>query len=135
LADLTIGADGLLERARNDGTGEITAAETKGLLERGEIDLLLDVRDAREFQAGRIPGAIHAPRGSLEWLVDPESDWRDDRLAGRIDARIVLHCTVGGRSLLAAQTLRAMGFRHVVSMAGGIDAWVEAGFPVETGRP
>jgi rhodanese-related sulfurtransferase len=134
LAELTIGAKGLLERARNEGAGEISVAEAKDLLDRGEVDLLLDVRDTHEFLAERIPGAIHAPRGSLEWLVDPTSGWRDERLAGRTDARIILHCTVGGRSLLAAQTLQAMGFRHVVSMAGGIDAWIESGLPVETER-
>jgi rhodanese-related sulfurtransferase len=132
LSELTIGADDLLARARTEGAAEVSVAETKELLDRGEIDLLLDVRDSNEFQAARIPGAIHAPRGSLEWLVDPASDWRDDRIAGRVDARIVLHCTVGARSLLAAQTLNAMGFRNVASMAGGIDAWAEAGFPVET---
>jgi rhodanese-related sulfurtransferase len=125
-------ADSLLEEARRT-VPEISADELKQRLDRGEVDLLLDVREAHEWTDGHIPGALHVPRGSLEWSADPSSDWRDERIAGKTEARIVLQCAVGGRSLLAGKTLKRMGFENVVSMAGGIEDWKAAGYPVETG--
>lgn len=127
-------ADSFLEEARKL-VPEISAQDAKERLERGEVDLLLDVREAHEWAEGHIPGALHVPRGSLEWFADPTSDWRDQRIAGKTDARIVLHCTVGARSLLAGMTLRQMGFTNIASMAGGMDRWRAAGYPVETSSP
>ena len=125
-------ADSLLDEARKI-VPEISAQEAKERLDRGEVDLLLDVREAHEWEEGHIPGALHVPRGSLEWFADSSSDWRDERIAGKTDARIVLQCTVGGRSLLAGETLKRIGFENVVSMAGGINDWKAAGYPIESG--
>lgn len=132
MGDLEATSEDLLDRARAVA-GEVSAEEAKQRLDLGEVDLLIDVREAHEWDEGHIAGALHAPRGSLEWLVDPGSDWRDERIAGNTTARIILQCTVGGRSLLAAETMTRMGFEDVVSMAGGIDAWAAAGYPVEQG--
>ncbi len=127
-------ADSFVEEARKR-VPEISAQDAKERLRRGEIDLLLDVREAHEWAEGHIPGALHVPRGSLEWFADPTSGWRDERIAGKTDARIVLQCTVGARSLLAGETLKQVGFTSVASMAGGIEQWRAAGYPVETGSP
>lgn len=84
-------------------------------------DLLIDVREADEFSAAHIPGAVHIPRGLLEFRLS-----NDPHLANR-DLRLVLYCKNSGRSALAADALREVGYRQVLSLAGGIDAWQAAG--------
>ena len=84
-------------------------------------DLLLDVREADEFQAGHIPGAINIPRGVLEFKLS-----NDPALCAR-EMSIVLYCKTSGRAALAACSLQAMGYRQVQSLAGGFDAWSAAG--------
>ncbi|MFD1515322.1 rhodanese-like domain-containing protein [Halomarina rubra] len=97
----------------------------------GDDDVtLVDIRDIRElWLEGTIPGAKHAPRGMLEFWVDPETeyyrDWFDP------DRRYVLFCNEAGRSALAANVLRDMGFTDVAHMTGGFTAWQEAGHEVE----
>ena len=84
-------------------------------------DLLLDVREADEFHAGHIPGAINIPRGVLEFKLS-----NDPALCAR-ELNIVLYCKTSGRAALAACALQAMGYRQVQSLAGGFDAWSAAG--------
>ena len=84
-------------------------------------DVLLDVREADEFHAGHIPGALNIPRGLLEFKL---SD--DPALCAR-ELNIVLYCKTSGRAALAACSLQAMGYRQVQSLAGGFDAWSAAG--------
>ena len=86
-----------------------------------DADVLLDVRESDEFAAGHIPGAIHISRGMLEFKLGntPELDSRD--------IHIVLYCKSSGRAALAACALLDMGYLHVTSIAGGFDAWVNAG--------
>ena len=84
-------------------------------------DLLLDVREVDEFQAGHIPGAINIPRGVLEFKLS-----NDPALCAR-ELNIVLYCKTSGRAALAACSLQAMGYRQVQSLAGGFDAWSAAG--------
>lgn len=84
-------------------------------------DLLLDVREADEFHAGHIPGAINIPRGVLEFKLS-----NDPELCAR-ELNIVLYCKTSGRAALAACSLQAMGYRQVQSLAGGFDAWSAAG--------
>jgi rhodanese-related sulfurtransferase len=88
-------------------------------------DVLLDVREADEFAAGHLPGAIHTSRGLLEFKLSASPD-----LSNR-DLRVVLYCKTSGRAALAAQVMHEMGYRHVSSIAGGYDAWVAAGQPVQ----
>ena len=91
---------------------------------------LLDIRDVRERQAlGWIPGALHVPRGMLEFWVDPTSPY----YRGRVDPekRIVLYCAAGGRSALAADVLREMGFPDVAHLEVGFTGWSAAGMPTE----
>lgn len=87
-------------------------------------DVLVDVREAEEFAAGHLPGAIHASRGMLEFKFSS-----DPALANR-DLKVVLYCKTSGRAALAAQALLEMGYLHVESIAGGFDAWQQSGQPV-----
>lgn len=129
---MLVSAAQLLDEARLT-TAEVTAAETHDQLEAGAIDILLDVRDATEWSNEGIQGAVHAPRGTLEWQADAGYPNHNAALAGRTDARIVVYCASGGRSLLAAKTLREMGYEDVRSMVGGLSAWKAAGLPIRTG--
>jgi rhodanese-related sulfurtransferase len=84
--------------------------------------LLVDVRETVEREReGQIPGSIHAPRGLLEFQADPESPAYNAEL--RPERRLILYCGSGGRSALAAKTLRDMGYADVASLAGGYAAW------------
>lgn len=89
-----------------------------------DADVLLDVREADEYAAGHIPGALHTSRGMLEFKLSntPELNSRD--------LKIVLYCKTSGRAALAACALHDMGYLQVKSIAGGFDAWASAGKPV-----
>ncbi len=89
-----------------------------------EADVLIDVREADEFAAGHLSGAIHASRGMLEFKLSSTAE-----LSSR-DLRIVLYCKTSGRAALAACALHDMGYLQVSSIAGGFDAWQAAGKPV-----
>ena len=111
---------------------EITAAQAKERLDSGQVDLILDVRNPNEWDKGHIPGAVLVPRGLLEWYADPASPYAKPELTANRDAHIVVHCAAGARSLLAAETLKKMGYPNVTSMAGGFTDWSAQGFPVES---
>ena len=82
----------------------------------------VDVRDVRELERGGvIPGAIHAPRGMLEFWVDPESPYHREEFAR--DKEFVLFCAAGWRSALATRTLMDMGLARVAHIGGGFTAW------------
>jgi len=89
-----------------------------------DADLLLDVREADEFAAGHLPGAILVPRGVLEFRLSstPAMESRD--------LKVVLYCKTSGRAALAARAMQEMGYLNVKSIAGGFDAWAGAGKPV-----
>ena len=88
----------------------------------------VDVRDVRELEReGVIPGAIHAPRGMLEFWVDPESPYHRDVFAQ--DKEYVLFCAAGWRSALATKTLMDMGLERVAHIEGGFGEWKKAGRP------
>ena len=90
----------------------------------------IDVRDYSELVAmGRIPGAEHASRGMLEFLVDPQSPYHNKLFSS--DKQFVLYCMSGGRSLLAAHRMQEMGIENVRSLDGGMKAWLEAGGDTE----
>lgn len=94
--------------------------------------LLVDLRESEErAQHGSIPGAVHMPRGMLEFWADPTSPYHKQELDP--ERRIVLHCAAGGRSALAADTLRQMGFSRVAHLDGGFGRWKEEGRPVNGG--
>jgi rhodanese-related sulfurtransferase len=89
-----------------------------------EADVLVDVREADEFAAGHLGGAVHISRGMLEFKFSA-----NPALQPR-DLKIVLYCKTSGRAALAAAVLHDMGYLNVQSIAGGFDAWAAAGKPV-----
>ena len=91
-----------------------------------------NLRETKELESqGRIPGAIHAPRGLLEFHADPESPLHKPELSS--GKRLVVYCASGGRSALGAKTLKDMGIDNVANMLGGFTGWKEAGGEIERG--
>ena len=93
---------------------------------------VVDIRDIRELQAeGTVPGSYHAPRGMLEFWVDPESPYFK-KVFAEGGKEFVLFCGAGWRSALAARTLQEMGMDNVAHIDGGFTEWRKQGAPVET---
>jgi molybdopterin/thiamine biosynthesis adenylyltransferase len=105
------------------GTAEIDAPRAHELLAGDDPPLLVDVRRPNEWDTGRIPGALHVPQQELLSWVEEQAPDRE--------ATIVLYCATGNRSLVSARTLRELGYADTTSLAGGIQAWEQNGFPVE----
>jgi len=96
--------------------------------------VFVDIRDVRELQReGKIPGATHAPRGMLEFWVDPESPYHREVFSQQ--KRFVFYCAGAWRSALAAQVVQQMGMTDVCHLAGGFGAWKEAEMPIELLAP
>lgn len=117
-----------------------TVSVPDALALHGRPDVVfVDLRDPRERdREGRIPGAVHCPRGMLEFWIDPGSPYHRPVFAE--DKRFVFFCAAGWRSALAAATAQDMGLAPVAHLGEGFKAWREAGGPVEgtgdgTGRP
>jgi rhodanese-related sulfurtransferase len=92
--------------------------------------LLLDLREIQErVDMGSIPGAVHVPRGMLEFWADPASPYARDYFAE--DKRTIVFCAGGGRSVYAVKALQEMGFSDVAHLAGGFTSWKDAGEPIE----
>lgn len=127
---LTTTAADLVARAR----ARIDEVTTEDLIARhGDPDLVIvDIRDIRERQrTGWIPGSVHAPRGMLEFWVDPESPYYKE-VFGQDGKAYVFHCASGWRSALSTAALADMGFT-ASHLRDGFTDWVAKGGPVETG--
>jgi rhodanese-related sulfurtransferase len=103
---------------------EIGADELVRRREEGEDLLLVDVREDREWERGRLPGAVHCGKGVLERDIEG--------ICAEPSRTIVLYCGGGFRSALSADALQKMGYTEVFSLAGGWREWTEAGRPVES---
>jgi rhodanese-related sulfurtransferase len=113
----------------NAAVDTLSVEEAQALVGLDDV-LFVDVRDASELaQNGKIPGAVHATRGLLEFYADPSAAYHKPELAS--GKRLVLYCASGGRSALAAKTLKDMGLEQVTNMIGGFTAWSQAGGPIE----
>ena len=124
---VTTGYAALVARAEAEivalSVDEAIAAQSSGAL-------LVDLRDVREVKRdGKIAGSYHAPRGMLEFWVDPDSPYHHEALSSADS--LVLYCNLGWRSALATKTLQDMGFTNVSHIDGGIAAWKAEGGPVE----
>ena len=102
---------------------EISVAEAKEKIDSGAPLFILDVREPDEFGKGHIPKAMNIPRGLLEFKVASKIPNKD--------AHILAYCKSGGRSCLACSTLQELGYKNAMSVAGGWQAWLKAGYPVE----
>ena len=104
--------------------------EVKARLDDPAVQIV-DIRDVRELAAGTITGAFHAPRGMLEFWVDPASPYFKPLFSDE-SKEFILFCGAGWRSALAAQTLQAMGMTNVAHIDGGYTEWLKQGGPTET---
>ncbi|HQY08101.1 MAG: sulfurtransferase [Burkholderiales bacterium] len=102
---------------------ELSLAEAEAAIRRA--DVLIDVREADEYAAGHLPGAMHLSRGMLEFKLSATA-----ALSAR-NLKVVLYCKTSGRAALAACAMLEMGYLDVKSIAGGYDAWVAAGLPAQ----
>ena len=103
----------------------VSAADAMPLLDDDGV-VFVDVRDVRELDRnGMIPGAVHAPRGMLEFWIDPESPYYREVFAG--GKRYLFYCALSWRSALAAQTAKRMGLDDAAHIDGGLKEWQEAG--------
>jgi rhodanese-related sulfurtransferase len=98
----------------------------------GQPDVqIVDIRDVRELKDGTVTGAFHAPRGMLEFWVDPASPYHKPLFADE-SKEFILFCGAGWRSALAAKALQDMGMTNVAHIEGGWADWVKADAPTET---
>ena len=121
----------VLEASREIET--LTVEQARALLGQPGVTFI-DLRDPRElWREGGVPGAVHVPRGMLEFWIDPASPYHKAFFAS--GDRFVLFCGGGWRSALAAKTAQDMGLTPVCHVEGGFAAWKRAGAPVETVEP
>ena len=107
----------------------MSAEQVKDAYEKKEVTLI-DVRDIRElWKEGTIKDAIHIPRGMLEFWMDPQSPYYQEKKIGELK-NIVLFCALGFRSALATKSLKEMGFNNVANASGGFDSLKNAGLPI-----
>ena len=102
---------------------EASVSKVKQKIDGGHDFVLLDIRDNDEYRAGYIPSAVYISRGMLELEIE---DYVPDR-----NQEIVLYCAGGVRSLLAAQTLKSLGYTRLISMSGGFRDWLSSGNAVD----
>lgn len=125
---MKVGYKTLIEQAEKN-IETISVDEVAGLL-HDETVTIVDIRDIRELQReGKLPGAIHAPRGMLEFWVDPDSPYHRELFSE--EKKFVFYCGSAWRSALATQTVQQMGMNNVCHMSGGFTAWKEAEQPIE----
>jgi rhodanese-related sulfurtransferase len=116
-----------LVEAANRVVPRVTAAEAKQKIDDGAV--VIDVRDAAEVErTGKVAGALHIPRGMVEFRADPESPYYEQSLAK--DKPVILYCAGGGRAALSGQALKEMGYGEVYNL-GGFGDWADSGGAVE----
>ena len=107
----------------------LTIDEAHSKMTEGKSNII-DIRDIRELQnSGRIEGAVHVPRGMLEFWLDPNSSYFQQNKIGNIK-KMVLYCALGFRSALATKALQEMGFDNVSNAEGGFDSLKKIGLPI-----
>jgi rhodanese-related sulfurtransferase len=107
----------------------VDMAGLKAALDSREDLLLVDVRQSFEYAAGHIPGAFNVPRGTLEFAI-----WQTLGLTTSeedLNRKICVYCLKGGRAFLAARSLRELGFKRVTAADVKLEAWQQAGYPLE----
>jgi rhodanese-related sulfurtransferase len=117
-----------LVEAANAVVPRITAAQAQELIAKGEA-LVVDVREASEVQqSGKVAGAVHVPRGLVEFVADPESPSHDPRFEKR--KTVLGYCASGGCAALAGQALNELGYPEVYNL-GGFKDWANSGGAID----
>ena len=111
----------LIEEAKQQ-IDEVTPEQVREMQARGERVVYLDVREPNEWNLGRLPHAVHLPRGNLETKIE-----------GLVERgqKVVIYCASGNRSALAALTMKQMGYENVASMARGFLGWADINGEIE----
>jgi rhodanese-related sulfurtransferase len=124
-------------------TAQDLVAQARAVIEEIDPDTLraqqaagtpvIDVREPSEFAEGHLPGAVNIPRGVLEFQVDghPALNFKTDPHLSHRREPVIVYCRTGGRSALAAESLKRLGFDRPLSLAGGWLRWVESGGATE----
>jgi rhodanese-related sulfurtransferase len=116
-------------QAANAVVPRIAAAQAQELIAAGGA-LVVDVREAAEVQqSGKVSGAVHVPRGLLEFVADPQSPSHDPRF--ETGKPVILYCAGGGRAALAGQALKELGYGEVYNLGGFAD-WADSGGAIDT---
>ncbi len=124
---MVLSVKGMMEAA-NAAVPRITPAEAREMIAKGNT-LVVDVRDGQEVEkSGKVAGAVHVPRGLLEFRADPEAPTHDKNFSK--DKTVILYCASGGRAALSGKLLKDMGYGKVFNL-GGFKDWAESGGPVE----
>jgi rhodanese-related sulfurtransferase len=117
-----------LMEAANAAVPKVTPAQAREMMDKGNV-LVVDVRDGTEVaQTGKVAGAVHVPRGMLEFRADPDSPYHDKNFSK--DKTVILYCASGGRSALSGKLLKDFGYDKVYNL-GGFKDWAEGGNPVD----
>ena len=111
----------LIEEAKRQ-IEEVTPEQVREMQARGDRVVYLDVREPNEWNLGRLPKAVHLPRGNIETKVEGIIDRKQ---------KVVIYCARGNRSALAALTMKQMGYENVASMARGFQGWSDINGEVE----
>jgi rhodanese-related sulfurtransferase len=115
-----------MAEAADEAVESVSVAELRAELDGERPPVVIDIRDIREvWLEGSIPDVEHAPRGMIEFWADPGTAYYKEFF--NPENRYVLYCNEGGRSALAAERLREMGYSDVAHLAGGFTAWLDAG--------
>jgi rhodanese-related sulfurtransferase len=118
--EMIAAADGHVPRITHDQAREMVAKQGA---------LIVDVRDSAELAAGgKVKGALHVPRGSLEFKADDTTSYHDKNFSR--ERPVILYCAAGSRAALAGKALKDMGYKHVFNL-GGFKDWAEAGGEVD----
>ncbi len=115
--------------AANEAVPKIAPDEARALVAEGNA-VIIDVRDSAELAGGKVRGAKHIPRGSLEFRADAATSYHDPALSP--DKTVILYCAAGSRAALAGKALKDMGYKDVRNL-GGFSDWTAAGGEVEPG--
>lgn len=115
--------DERIEQAQEEVKG-VYLCEFQQAVEKGDYDMIIDVREGEEYAAGHVPGAVNIPRGMLEFDI-----WKHVGYPGTADLgkKIYLYCQDGRRAILCAQALQELGFTNVAALAMEFDEWPGAG--------
>lgn len=125
---MKVSVKALVEQAM--GEIETISVEDARALVDNDSAAIIDIRDIRElYRDGKIPGAVHAPRGMLEFWADPESEYHRDIFSS--GKKLVFYCAKSHRSALATQALKNMGLENICHIGGGFEAWTQASLPTE----
>jgi rhodanese-related sulfurtransferase len=115
--------------AANAEVPKIAPDDARALVAGGNA-VIIDVRDSAELAGGKVKGAKHIPRGSLEFRADAATSYHDPVLSP--DKTVILYCAAGSRAALAGKALKDMGYKDVRNL-GGFGEWTAAGGEVEPG--